>query len=445
MRLFAKRAATALVTGTLIAILANCQLLVTTELPAFTCTGTDLSACPKGQYCKGAGCAPCETVDVCDGYDNDCNGKVDDGPAADRDEDGFSACGRRGADGTLVDVDCDDADPTVYPGAKETCNGKDDDCDRVVDNPGVACPQGETCAPKTGKCIRDDMLCNPTNCPMPKYCDPATQACIDPTTTVGLGEACESDKQCRDMEAFCALREVMRGKLPVASGVCTRACCSSADCPPGLVCFAPGTGGKYCVKSQDVGVTATGTKPAGATAAADSECRSGRISNGKCVDVCCSSATCTNGTVCRNTSIFDTNTYACLDPVGTRNPGESCDSNNRCKEGICSNGVCRSACCQSQPCGMTSYYLNILCGEVQAGGGGAVPACAYLGNNLVNGGKVVGATCSKANDCRGEFCFTATSGNYCSDVCCTDADCGGLKCRPRDIGNGFFGLRCTQP
>ena len=42
----------------------------------------------------------------------------------DFDEDGFSAV-----------VDCDDADPSVYPGAEERCNGIDDDCDGVVDGP----------------------------------------------------------------------------------------------------------------------------------------------------------------------------------------------------------------------------------------------------------------------------------------------------------------------
>ena len=37
-------------------------------------------------------------------------------------------------DGALPAIDCDDADPTRYPGAPETCNGTDDDCDGVIDN-----------------------------------------------------------------------------------------------------------------------------------------------------------------------------------------------------------------------------------------------------------------------------------------------------------------------
>ena len=37
------------------------------------------------------------------------------------------------ADGFEESIDCDDADATVFPGADETCDGRDEDCDGVVD------------------------------------------------------------------------------------------------------------------------------------------------------------------------------------------------------------------------------------------------------------------------------------------------------------------------
>ncbi len=57
-------------------------------------------------------------VEVCDGKDNDCDGSTDE----DGDGDGFPVC-----------ADCDDRNPSVHPGAQEVCNGRDDDCDGMVD------------------------------------------------------------------------------------------------------------------------------------------------------------------------------------------------------------------------------------------------------------------------------------------------------------------------
>ncbi len=81
--------------------------------------------------------------ETCDGKDNDCDGEVDEGLLvtfyADADGDGYGsvletreAC--TAGDGWVSDAsDCDDTDPTVYPGAEETCNGIDEDCDGEVD------------------------------------------------------------------------------------------------------------------------------------------------------------------------------------------------------------------------------------------------------------------------------------------------------------------------
>ena len=60
-------------------------------------------------------------VETCDGVDEDCDGAIDDGPGSDPDGDGVSEC----------DGDCAPYDPTIHPGASELCDGVDSACDEL--------------------------------------------------------------------------------------------------------------------------------------------------------------------------------------------------------------------------------------------------------------------------------------------------------------------------
>ena len=88
--------------------------------------------------------------EMCDGADNNCDGEIDENGAIDAatwypdgDGDGLgeaagavSACHR--PDGYVADdSDCDDTTIAVRPGAVESCNGIDDNCDGVVDEEGA--------------------------------------------------------------------------------------------------------------------------------------------------------------------------------------------------------------------------------------------------------------------------------------------------------------------
>jgi len=131
--------------------------------------GADESDCtdPADYNCDGStgyddddgdGWAACEECDdsdaaihpdateLCDEVDNDCDGVVDEDDAgdaatwyADTDGDGFgdaatttTAC-EAPSDHVADSSDCDDGDAGINPGASETCNGVDDDCDSAVD------------------------------------------------------------------------------------------------------------------------------------------------------------------------------------------------------------------------------------------------------------------------------------------------------------------------
>lgn len=83
--------------------------------------------------------------DSCDGVDTDCNGGTDDGNA---DGDPATAC-----------ADCDDHNPRAYPGAPELCDGVDESCDGVLDEGYDEDADGyRTC---DGDCEDDDPAVHP--------------------------------------------------------------------------------------------------------------------------------------------------------------------------------------------------------------------------------------------------------------------------------------------
>ena len=112
-----------------------------------------LSAClaPSGAVADDTDCDDGDAsvhpgaTESCNELDDDCDGEVDEDATdggtwyPDADHDGFgdpdtplTACSQ--PEGAIDDAtDCDDSENGIFPGAKERCNGVDDDCDGVVD------------------------------------------------------------------------------------------------------------------------------------------------------------------------------------------------------------------------------------------------------------------------------------------------------------------------
>ncbi len=155
--------------------------------------GTDVGQCAAGlERCvRGLWSGACEgevraAEERCNGLDDDCDEVADegfglgrackyrdernrqvDGTIACDPETGSATCAARpdcnrdaDADGVDVCADCDDEDAHNFPGNAERCDGRDNDCNEVVDDPFVL---GEICYAGEGTCRRGGQtVCDPT-------------------------------------------------------------------------------------------------------------------------------------------------------------------------------------------------------------------------------------------------------------------------------------------
>lgn len=127
------------------------------------------------------------------------------GKKDDADGDGFTLKAPKGEQ-----PDCDDQDPTAFPGAPELCDGIDNDCNEQVDE---SFDLGVPCSVGVGGCQRDGVkICAPdesgTVCnaipgdPAPELCNGIDDDCngqVDDglgTTTCGLGACQHAEQNC---------------------------------------------------------------------------------------------------------------------------------------------------------------------------------------------------------------------------------------------------------
>ncbi|MEC7526352.1 MAG: putative metal-binding motif-containing protein [Myxococcota bacterium] len=158
----------------------------------------------RGRDCDDRrGDANPDGAESCNGFDDDCDGRIDEGVQLrfyrDIDGDGFgceadpmlTGCSEPSVEActaplgyTLQNGDCDDTRAARNPGAAEMCNGVDDDCNGEADPATCGCIDGvsQDCGPPTttGICTRSSRTCvagmYPSSCPGAVYPE-ATDPC----------------------------------------------------------------------------------------------------------------------------------------------------------------------------------------------------------------------------------------------------------------------------
>ncbi|MCG3174077.1 MAG: hypothetical protein GMKNLPBB_02297 [Myxococcota bacterium] len=259
--------------------------------------------CAKGNMgCVSGvdGCVPAvkPTSEICDGLDNNCDGKVD--------ENLRNACGQCG------------------PLPQEVCDGKDNDCNGAADD-NAPCPPGRQCV--MGECVRK---CAAGECPVGQVCRESggDKFCVSPCAGVQCpaGQSCENG-QCKDpcVGVSCPGGQACKG------GRCVADNCYEKGCPEGQACRNGACAADPCQTVK---------------CAAGQFCR-----NGACVNSC-AGVSCPSGETCKDGK-------CAADPCAACEAGMVCaEGQCRKSEGCtsCAIGqICVEGSCVDSPC------LNVKC------------------------------------------------------------------------------------
>ncbi len=332
-----------------------------------TCTASGLSACT----------APDASPEVCDGLDNDCNGKTDEGSC----DDGNACTQDDCAPGADKKITCQ------HSAIASSC-----DADKSV------CTENDTC--EAGVCVAGKAkLCDDGNPCTADKCDPV-QGCVQQSDD---GAPCSDDNPCT-IGDLCQNGGCLAGITKTCSSVdaCQSAKCNQAD---GKCVFTDKQDGLPCDDS---------TLCTSADNCASGACKGTLIA-------------CDDGNPCTTDSCDLAKGCTSTDFVGGCSDGNGCTEGDACKASACLPGSAKS-CDDGDGCTLdTCNKINGECGHA------AIVGCGGNCNT--------GADCNDSNPCTddtcaGGKCQVAPNSQACDDKeLCTQSDlCAGGVCAGSQLG-----------
>ncbi len=279
--------------------------------------------------------------------------------------------------------------------------------------------------------------------------DAAEAATEAATTTGAIGDPCTTSSQCT-AGLSCIPSSDLAGLTLTSTSVCSKTCCTAADCGgPAFTCY-PTTGGNLCVTTR---VTASCGTACGTPCCSDANCTAakhfcalGPTPNGSFVPSC-------------QPFVSDTQCFGTPGCSGVNN--DPCNTDSDCKNGLCTSlgtgdctfGGCSClapvTCCNNAACvgtgGGTCQWLQASDATNQT--------VVFRSCQLPTGAKSTGQACAASTDCSGGICgqYPGQSQKLCSQPCCQDADCAGAaagwQCRPfaLPLSVGTVSLVVCQP
>jgi MYXO-CTERM domain-containing protein len=352
--------------------------------------GSNVGQCRSGLSTCSAGKIVCSavgpTAEICDGLDNDCNGSIDDGlqPPGDSCNPGTLATGQplvgecrpgtfacRGAAGWS----CHGG---VGP-APEVCDGKDNDCDGVLDND-AQCAPGYVCI--GGECVQTcyESGENPRLCPADRHCADGVclvKACARQPCPAGY--VCQADGTCIDP---CSLVTCLAG-AECKNGVCVD--CYSQGCPAGQRCI-----GRQCIVDPCEGRSCAIGEFCQAGACVPScagvSCAAGEV----CVRGACTASPCP--LVCPGDYFCDPATATCRPKLCAAVP---CVAGQVC---VSSTGKCENDPCEQVHCGAGEFCIVKDDGTPDC----AIPQVSGIARTAkAEGGGLFGCSCTTGGASRG--------------------------------------------